>query len=247
VLVSFLQLLPGPAGIRPQGATRRPEAMSTAATLPFPPLPALSWGSDEPVPSAGTLMPTLADGALLERVARGDADAFTALYRRFERPVFSMLLRLAGGRRALAEEWLQEAFTRVWLGAGTHDPSRGEVRPWIYKIALNTARSEMARKRYRAPHVSLDETGLDLADETAGEKRVAARLDEARRASAVAEALERLPDFMREVIVLRCGRELSFAEIAEVTGAPQGTLKSRFHRAVAALREALGPAEGGAR
>ncbi|HSD67604.1 MAG TPA: sigma-70 family RNA polymerase sigma factor, partial [Vicinamibacteria bacterium] len=155
--------------------------------------------------------------------------------------------RLAGGRRALAEEWLQEAFTRVWLGAATHDPSRGEVRPWIYKIALNTARSEMARKRYRTPHVSLDEAGLDVPDETGGERPAAARLDEARRATAVAEALRRLPDFMREVIVLRCSRELSFAEIAEVTGAPEGTLKSRFHRAVAALREALGPEGGGAR
>jgi RNA polymerase sigma-70 factor (ECF subfamily) len=215
--------------------------MSTAAILAFPPLPALSWGGDEPVRSGGAAMPTLADRTLLERVARGDADAFTVLYRRFERPVFAMLLRLAAGRRALAEEWLQEAFTRVWLGAGTHDPSRGEVRPWIYKIALNTARSEMARKAYRVPHVSIDEAGLDLADEAAGEKRVAARLDEARRATAVAEALSRLPDFMREVIVLRCSRELTFAEIAEVTGAPQGTLKSRFHRAVAALREALGP------
>jgi RNA polymerase sigma-70 factor (ECF subfamily) len=192
-------------------------------------------------------MPTLTDGALLERVARGDADAFTVLYRRFERPVFSMLLRLAGGRRALAEEWLQEAFTRVWLGAATHDPSRGEVRPWVYKIALNTARSEMARKRYRTPHVSLDEAGLDLADDRAGEKHAAAHLDEARRAAALAEALQRLPGFMREVIVLRCSRELSFAEIAEVTGAPQGTLKSRFHRAVAALREALGPDARGAR
>jgi RNA polymerase sigma-70 factor (ECF subfamily) len=220
--------------------------MSTAA-IPFPPLPVLSWDADEPVPSAGTAMPTLTDGALLERVAGGDADAFTVLYRRFERPVFGMLLRLAGGRRALAEEWLQEAFTRVWLGAATHDPSRGEVRPWVYKIALNTARSEMARKRYRTPHVSLDEAGLDVPDERAGERPVAARLDAARRGAAVAEALQRLPDFMREVIVLRCSRELSFAQIAEVTGAPEGTLKSRFHRAVAALREALGPEAGKAR
>ena len=47
--------------------------------------------------------------------------------------------------------------------------------------------------------------------------------------------------------MLRCSRELTFAEIAEVTGAPQGTLKSRFHRAVAALREALGPEPGRAR
>jgi RNA polymerase sigma-70 factor, ECF subfamily len=221
--------------------------MSETAILPFPLLPSLAGSTAEPVPSSVPAMATLPDRALLERVAGGDADAFAALYRRYERPVFAVLLRLAYGRRALAEEWLQEAFTRVWLGAGTHDPSRGEVRPWVYKIALNTARSEMARKRYRTPHVSIDESGLDLPDEGAGETRVAARLDEARRAEAVSRALQELPDFMREVIVLRCSRELSFAEIAEVTGAPQGTLKSRFHRAVAALREALVRAEGGAR
>jgi RNA polymerase sigma-70 factor (ECF subfamily) len=221
--------------------------MSTTAVLPFPLLTSLAGSASEPVPSGVPAMATLPDRALLERVAGGDADAFAALYRRYERPVFGVLLRLASGRRALAEEWLQEAFTRVWLGAGTHDPARGEVRPWIYKIALNTARSELSRKRYRTPHVSLDEAGLDLPDEGAGEGRVAARLDEARRAEAVALALRKLPDFMREVIVLRCSRELSFAEIAEVTGAPEGTLKSRFHRAVAALREALSRGEGGAR
>jgi RNA polymerase sigma factor (sigma-70 family) len=221
--------------------------MSTTAILSFPPLPALvrDEGAARPLPSAGRAMEILSDRTLVERVARGDADAFTALYRRYERPLFVALLRLAG-RRALAEDWLQETFTRVWLAAGTHDPSRGEVRPWLYKIALNTARSEMARKRFRASHVSLDEAGLDLPDEAGAEKRVAARLDEERQASAVARALQELPDFMREVIVLRCSRELSFAEISEVTGAPQGTLKSRFHRAVAALRGAVGP-RGGAR
>ena len=221
--------------------------MSTTAILPFPLLPSLAGSTSEPVPSGVPAMAILPDRALLERVAGGDTDAFTALYRRYERPVFGVLLRLAAGRRALAEEWLQEAFTRVWLGASTHDPSRGEVRPWIYKIALNTARSELSRKRHRAPHVSLDESGLDLPDERAGEKHVTARLDEARRAEAVAVALRELPGFMREVVVLRCSQELSFAEIAEVTGAPEGTLKSRFHRAVAALREALARGEGGAR
>jgi RNA polymerase sigma-70 factor, ECF subfamily len=222
--------------------------MSTTALLPFPLLPSLAGNATEPLTSAtAPAMQVLSDRALLERAARGDADAFTMLYRRYERPVFGVLLRLAGGRRPLAEEWLQEAFTRVWLGAGTHDPARGEVRPWIYKIALNTARSELSRKRHRTPHVSLDESGLDLPDEGAGEGQVAARLDDARRTEAVALALRELPDFMREVIVLRCSRELSFAEIAEVTGAPQGTLKSRFHRAVAALREVLGRTEGGAR
>lgn len=207
--------------------------MSTIASPPFL-LPTLLAGNttEEPVSAGNT---AFSDDALIERVARGDKDAFTLIYRRYERPVFGVLLRLAG-QRALAEEWLQEAFTRVWLAAATHDPARGAVRPWIYAIAVNTARSELSRKRNRTPHVSLDEAGMDLADASGGEPPLTARLDGQKQAEALAEALRELPGFLREVVVLRCSRELSFAEIAAITGAPQGTLKSRFHRAVAVLR-----------
>jgi RNA polymerase sigma-70 factor, ECF subfamily len=125
------------------------------------------------------------------------------------------------------------------------------VRSWIFAIALNTARSELARKRYRTRHVSLDETELELPDTTGGEPPLAARLDGQRQAGALAAALLELPDHLREVVVLRCTRELSFAEIAEVTGCPQGTLKARFHRATQALKRRLAGADarrtGGAR
>ena len=222
--------------------------MSTDS-LPFP-LPGLLIGDAtvrEPVRSPVTAaMTSLPDDTLIERVAGGDADAFSVLYRRYERPVFAVLLRL-GGQRALAEEWLQEAFTRVWLAARSHDPARGRVKPWIYAIALNTARSELGRKRHRTPHVSLDAAEMDLPDAVAGEPSLAARLDAAKRAQALAAALLELPDYLREVVVLRCSRELSFAEIAEATGSPQGTLKSRFHRAMLALRARLGRVEGDGR
>jgi RNA polymerase sigma-70 factor (ECF subfamily) len=208
------------------------------------PLPALLVGrTEEPTTEATAAASGAAsDEALIGRVAGGDRDAFTLLYRRYERPVFGVLLRLAG-QRAVAEEWLQEAFTRVWLAAASHDPARGAVRPWIYAIAVNTARTELSRKRSRSPHISIDAAAMDLVDGAGGEPRLAARLDGQRQADALAEAVRALPDYLREVVVLRCSRELSFAEIAVVTGAPQGTLKSRFHRAVAALRERIARAE----
>ena len=84
---------------------------------------------------------------------------------------------------------------------------------------------------------------MDLPDAEASEPSLSARLDDETQASALASALLELPDYMREVVVLRCSRELSFAEIAEATGSPQGTLKSRFHRAVLALRDRLGRGE----
>jgi len=223
--------------------------LSTTAALPFP-IPGLR-ASDSTVgrPAQSPALAALAsasDDALIERVARGDRDAFALLYRRYERPVFGVLLRL-GGQRALAEEWLQEAFTRVWLAAGTHDAARGAVRPWIFAIALNTAKSELGRKRHRTRHVSIDESGLELEDAAGGEPRLAERLDGERRAEALGEAVRELPDHLREVVVLRCARELSFAEIAELTGSPQGTLKSRFHRATQALKASVARREGGAR
>jgi RNA polymerase sigma-70 factor (ECF subfamily) len=210
---------------------------TTSLSLPLTALLAGN-GGEERLGAAGSAAAaaTASDDTLLERVAGGDKDAFTVLYRRYERPVFSVLLRLAG-QRALAEEWLQEAFTRVWLAAASHDPARGAARPWIYAIALNTARTELSRKRSRTPHVSIDDAGMDLPDASAGEPPLLARLDGRRQADALADALRTLPAYLREVVVLRCSRELSFAEIAAVTGAPQGTLKSRFHRAVIALRE----------
>jgi RNA polymerase sigma-70 factor (ECF subfamily) len=215
--------------------------MDTTAALPIDAVLAPAE-SGSPVPS-GEPMNVPSDELLIDRVAQRDTAAFATLYARHSRPVFAMLVRLAG-RRELAEEWLQETFTRVWLAASTHDPARGPVRAWIYRIALNTARSELARKRHRTPHVSLDEPGLELADGRSGEPPLSQGLDDERRARELACALERLPGFMREVVVLRCSRELSFAEIAAVTGAPEGTLKSRFHRAVAALRAALGGGSG---
>jgi RNA polymerase sigma-70 factor (ECF subfamily) len=213
--------------------------MATTHSLSLPLTALLTSGAAGE--TAASAPPT--DQALLERCAGGDRDAFTVLYRRYERPVFAVLLRLAG-RRALAEEWLQEAFTRVWLAAATHDPARGAVKPWIYAIAVNTARTELSRRSARAAHVSIDQPGLELADAGAGEPPLVAGLDGDRQAEILAEALRALPGYMREVVVLRCSRELSFAEIAAVTGAPEGTLKSRFHRAVVALRGRVQRAQG---
>jgi RNA polymerase sigma-70 factor (ECF subfamily) len=218
--------------------------MSHAARLPVPVLP-VPLAGDECDEDATPVAPK--DQDLIERAARGETEAFTILYRRYERPVFGVLLRLAG-RRPLAEEWLQEAFTRVWLAAGTHDPSRGAAKSWIFAIALNTARSHLNRKAVRTPHVPLDALAGEPPDRGApGEGQIADALDGERRAQAVRDAVAGLPDFMREVVVLRCSRELSFAEIAEVTGAPQGTLKSRFHRAVGVLRARLSGEAAGER
>jgi RNA polymerase sigma-70 factor (ECF subfamily) len=220
--------------------------MDQAIPFPLLSLPAAAGSREETETAPAQVLPE--DGELLARTAAGDTEAFAVLYRRYERPVFGVLLRLAG-RRALADEWLQETFTRVWRAASTHDPSRGAVRSWIFAIALNVGRRQMSLLSSRACHVPIDDAAL-AGSVAPGEGRLAQQLDDDRRREALAEALAAMPPFLREVVVLRCSRELSFAEIAEVTGAPQGTLKSRFHRAVAELRKRLdesGPGRPGGR
>jgi RNA polymerase sigma-70 factor (ECF subfamily) len=190
--------------------------------------------SDETPPC----MESASDAKLAERAVKGDADAFAELYRRYERPIFSFILRTTG-RRTLAADLLQETFTRVWMAGRSFDPARGAFRPWLYRVALNTVRSELAKKRYSAEHLPIEGT---LAETRATGNDPGERIDLSRQAQSVIHALDGLPAYLREVVVLRCYQQLTFAEISEITGAPEGTLKARFHRAVAALRSNLGVA-----
>jgi RNA polymerase sigma-70 factor (ECF subfamily) len=182
------------------------------------------------------------DRALAERAVHGDAEAFAELYRRYQRPIFNYILRCTG-QRALAEELLQETFTRVWRVGRTFDTVQGAFRPWLYKIALNTIRSELRKKRHDTQHVPLEGVETETSASRPTEDP-AVRLDLSRQARAVVRALDALPPYFKEVVVLRCYQQLKFSEIAEITGAPEGTLKARFHRAVAALRASLGATGG---
>jgi RNA polymerase sigma-70 factor (ECF subfamily) len=184
-----------------------------------------------------------ADELLIKRVCARDVEAFGVLYRRYELRVFNFLFRCAGNR-ALAEDLLQETFWRVWQAARTFDPARGGFPSWLYRVALNAARSELGLKRYSCesrngiiPDGSDFQSGRKVADDPES------RFERTETESLVAAALARLSPALREVVALRCMEGMKFSQIAAVTGAPMGTLKTRFHRAVTELRRRLAPGE----
>jgi RNA polymerase sigma-70 factor (ECF subfamily) len=175
------------------------------------------------------------DEALAAEVAHGDTEALRCLYTRYQVPAFNLILRLTGDRE-MARDLLQEAFTRVWTMAHTFDAGRGAFKGWLYTIALNTARSELARKRHGVKHVEPQED-MALAPEADDPEARLLRSEGRRR---VEQALSRLSPPLREVVVMKVFHQLKFREIAAISRTPEGTLKARFHRAVAELREHLG-------
>jgi len=180
------------------------------------------------------------DHALVAEVARGDAAALRTLYLRYERPTFNLILRMAGNRE-MAQDLMQETFTRVWTMARTFRGDRGSFKGWLFTIALNLTRSELAHKRHRVRHLAED--AIDgLASETEGPDVMLLRSEGSRR---VAATLAQLTPHLREVVVMKVYHQLKFREIADITKTPEGTLKARFHRAVAELRKRLAPAGSG--
>ena len=187
------------------------------------------------------------DGHLVERAQAGDARAFEALVRRYERWVFTLALRMVGDRGE-AEDVAQDVFLKAYAGLpGFRGSSRFST--WLYAIASHHCLNHLAsRARRPVPESSLRPPGSD-ADESPGPvERLA---DEAPRADVllerqetarqVQEALLGLTEDHRLILVLREIQGLSYEEIARTVGVEVGTVRSRLHRARMALRLGLLP------
>ncbi|MGK2939110.1 MAG: sigma-70 family RNA polymerase sigma factor [Solirubrobacteraceae bacterium] len=160
------------------------------------------------------------------RTPRGE-DAARALYRTYGRELFGFAQRRLGDR-GLAEEVVQETFTNVWRHADTFDETRGSIRTWLYGIARN-AIIDADRRRARRPPVASFEP-----DEAAGEG--VEPIEQAVLRWQVQAAFDRLTADHREILRLAHFAGLSVQEIAERTGLPPGTVKSRTFYALRSLR-----------
>ena len=174
----------------------------------------------------------------MSRVAGGDADALGELYDHYGRVVFGVIYRMLGSPES-AEEVAQNAFHSVWRQAGAYRPERGSVRTWLLAIARNAAIDWLRSKANRVSRETVIDESFALVDELRVEDRVIASL----RAQRVRAAVASLPREQREVLSLAFWSGLSQTEIAQRTGAPLGTVKSRVRLGMARLREWLGDDE----
>lgn len=145
--------------------------------------------------------------------------------------LYAYAQRLCHGDRHRAEDLVQETMLRAWRHPGSMDPARGSVRAWLFTTARNLAIDAWRRRSVRIAEVTTDQVPEPAPD-----------IDEADRAVeawTVSEALNRLSDAHRDVLRECFYQGRSVAEAASRLGVPVGTVKSRMHYALRALRVAL--------
>lgn len=172
----------------------------------------------EAVPAAST------DAERVEAARRGDQQAFSGLYQAHAGRLMTVLWRLAGGDRGLAEDWLQDAFVHAWNKLDQlRDPAA--FGGWLKRLAINIALGEKRRGRLNSVDVDVDAAAPEPP-------WPAADLD-------LERAIARLPERSRQVLVLFHLSDLGHAEIAELMGIEPGTSKAQLHRARNLLKEML--------
>jgi RNA polymerase sigma-70 factor (ECF subfamily) len=173
-----------------------------------------------------------ADREIVDAVLAGDSEAFRTLVDRESGPVIILCRRITGDQDE-AEDAAQEAFIRAYRALPTFRGD-GSFGAWIGRIARRVALARLATRR--------DTTRIDTAEadpwplEGGGTHDPEARTLARERRDAIVAGIWALPDAYRDVLALRFLGDMTVEEIAQVTSTPLGTVKSRLHRATAALR-----------
>jgi RNA polymerase sigma-70 factor, ECF subfamily len=179
---------------------------------------------------------SLADEDVMQLVRRGDSQAFEVIYERHSSAAFSLAYRMMGTRNA-AEDVTQDAFLSLWRSGQRYDRARGSVRTWVLGIvhhrAIDALRRATVHDRRRASDEGIEER-FEAGERTDVE---AARQEES---GIVRAALDGLPADQCQVIELAYFGGFTHSEIAEMLGAPVGTVKGRMRLGLKKMRERLG-------
>lgn len=179
------------------------------------------------------------DLRLMARVKTGDAEAFNALMRKYERTVLNLIYRFTGDREG-AHDLAQEVFLRIYRAAGRFE-AKAKFFTYLYKVTLNLCRNARDKTRRRGVNLSLDDhpeegRALELPDPAGSSVDAVQRTE---LAAAIKRAVLSLPEDQREVVLLQRYQGLAYEEIAATLGLSVAAVKSRLHRAKLGLQKRL--------
>lgn len=182
----------------------------------------------------------LADEDLIGRVHEGDALAFEVILDRHGAAAFSLAYRMCG-RRAPAEDVVQEAFLSMWRSGMRYERSRGSVRGWVLGVVRNKAVDAFRREAVKSGRDVHDEAA---AEQLPGRERTEIEVERREDSERVRGALAGLPSDQRHVIELAYFGGFTHSQIAELLELPAGTVKGRMRLGLKKLRLALGEPMG---
>ena len=185
-----------------------------------------------------------ADEELLALFRQGTHEAFGALVRRYEGELYGYLRRYLGDRD-LADDVFQNTFLQLYTKIDQYGTGR-PVRPWLYAIATNQAIDALRRQnRHQTVRLHLDGDDANDTDmpglltllESHGPSPLE-QLQTEERKQLIRATVEKLPDFLKQVVILAYYQGLKYKDVADILGIPVGTVKSRLHTALSKLHEA---------
>ena len=180
----------------------------------------------------------MADVDLVQTAVAGREASFEELVRRYQRPIAAYVYRMVGDYDA-ALDLTQEVFIKVYNSLARYR-SEFKFSTWIYKIAHNAAIDHLRRHAVREQALTASVDG-ERREVTIESRRLTPEQESEykERRSEIESVVQLLQPSYRELIVLRHSHDLSYDEIAEVTGLPLGTVKNRLFRAREAMRDLL--------
>jgi RNA polymerase sigma-70 factor (ECF subfamily) len=173
------------------------------------------------------------DERLLERACKGDAEAVSRLFARYQASIYRYAVHMCG--RDAGDDIVQETFLAVMRRPGRYDPARGPVVGYLLGIARHLA---LKRLTALAGDFS-EEPGAEDESADPAQETVLDSLTRTETIEAVRAAVQSLPPLYREVVVLCEFQEMDYAAAAGIIQCPIGTIRSRLHRAKALLSAKL--------
>ena len=159
----------------------------------------------------------------------GNQSAMAELYDRYSSIVYAVAMRVLGDT-ATAEDVLQDVFMQLWRNPGAFDAGRGKLAPWLAVISRNRAVDALRKRR---PQDAIEDVTLSV------EPDMAAEADRSRLAGKVRTTLNEMPAPQRSALEMAYFEGYSHSEIAEKTGEPLGTIKTRIRAGLMLLRKAV--------
>jgi len=174
------------------------------------------------------------DEELMLAIQHGEKPAFNELYVRYSDKLYGYMLKMLWYNEVRAQDLLQDLFAKIITQPHLFDPQRN-FKTWVYTIASNLCKNEFKRNEVRRGTVH----GVEQFHTLSTDENLEKKIQENQFRDALTEELKRLDDKHREVFVLKHIDGLSIKEISEITGANEGTVKSRLFYAIKKLADSL--------